>query len=633
MKFRSTLLLLVLAVGIFAYIKFVETKQPTTRDTMRDGKKVVSLDRDKINAISIKSAGTEIELRKGDNNVWMLEKPVKDRADSMAINGLFTSAEYLKYDAVLGEDKPVEKDQLKEFGLSNSETKVAFSGEGKPVELLFGKDAAVEGKLYVKLADDKKVFVIPNELKNQLTKKPDEFRDRKLSDLTTAQVNKVAIKTAAGEIELEKKNDHWSLTKPLKARGDDAKIGDVISQATTARIDSFVADSANLATYGLQEPRGTVSLFSEGNDQPTVLQIGANPKDEKDKTYAKLSSREPVVVLPKSIESLLETKPNDLRDKNLVRVEADIVDRINIEGAGAEKIVLARKGESWVRKTDKDLPINAANATRLLNDLKAQLVTKFEADVATDLPKYGLDQPTVKVTLSSYASENTAETKAGEKPIVTVLFGKVEGDNVYAKLDEEPFIVSVPKTILESIPTDPVQWQDVTIYKFKPEEITAIEVTKRDQPTVAIERDKEKWRLAKGDGNLNQITAQSLVNTLSSLRAVRWIGAAKPEHGLDKPAVTVTFKTSTNASGKLTIGAVSPDEMWFANTDGLTGIFAISRPDEEAFVSSLIDKPAAAPPAAPASSATTPPAAAPPTPVPATPPATEAPAAPTAPNP
>ena len=37
----------------------------------------------------------------------------------------------------------------------------------------------------------------------------------------------------------------------------------------------------------------------------------------------------------------------------------------------------------------------------------------FVADVATELPKYGLDQPQLKVTLSSFASENTAETKAG----------------------------------------------------------------------------------------------------------------------------------------------------------------------------------------------------------------------------
>ncbi len=615
MKSRSTIFLLLVAVAAFGLMKLYDSKFLPTRDAERDSKKVIALDRDKINSISITNAESTIEMRKQDNDVWMIEKPVKDRASTLAVSELFTSAEALNFDAVIGDDKPVDKEQLKEFGLTSSQTKLSFGGSGKPVELLFGKDAAVEGKIYVKLADEKKVFVIPTDLKKVVTKKVDDFREKRLTDLSNAQINKVSIKSAAGEIELEKKNDHWTMSKPLKARGDDAKIGDLISKATTARVDSFVADSANLAAYGLQEPSGSVSLFSEGSDKPVVLQIGASVKDEKDKTYAKLSTRDSVVVLPKAIESLLETKPNDLRDHSLLRVEADIVDRINIEGAGKEKIVLARKGEGWVR--DKNAPVNAADATKFLKDLQTWQVMGFEADVATDLPKYGLDQPAVKVTLSSYASENTPETKAGERPIVTVLFGKVEGDKVYAKLDEEPFIVSLPKSALEDIRVDPIQWQELAIFKMKPEEITAFEVTRESLPPMTLEREKEKWKLAKGDGTLNQTNAQSLVNTLATLRAVRWIGAAKVEDGLDKPTVVVTFKTSAGVAGKLAVGSVAPDGMWSASADGLAGVFAMSRPDEEALVLPLIDKPAPPAPAAQPAAAATPP---PPAEIPAAPP-------------
>ncbi|MDQ3623375.1 MAG: DUF4340 domain-containing protein, partial [Verrucomicrobiota bacterium] len=460
MKFRSTLILLLLAAGLFAYIWFVERNRPTTREAREQSQRVAKIDRDEFDAISIKSPEDKLELRKKDN-VWFLEEPVKDRADSMAINQLFTTVETLKHDAAIGADgKAPTKEQIREFGLGDPDTKVRFAGKDKRVEFEFGKDAAVEGKVYLKIEDKSVVYVVGSDFKNQVAKKADEFRDKKLTDLSTGLLTKAIIKTAQGEIELEKKDKHWQITRPLNARGDDAKIGDVLSQATTARIESFVADSANLSAYGLQEPRGTVTLYSEGSEQPAILQIGTNPGDEKDKekTYAKLSTRDSVVLLPKSIESLLETKPNDLRDKSLVRVESDIVDRIIIEAPGKEKIVLARSGETWVRKTDKDLPINAPAANKLLTTLQTQQVASFVADVATDLPKYGLDQPQRKVTLSSYASENTAETKAGEMPIVTILFGKVEGENVYAKLDEEPFIVSVNEVVLQDLYTDPLQW-------------------------------------------------------------------------------------------------------------------------------------------------------------------------------
>ena len=618
MKLKNTVILLVLALAGFAYIYFVDQHRSSTKEIAEEGNRVVKFERDKITAISIKNTEVKMELKKDDKGQWQIVEPLKDRADFQAIQQLFTEAEALKYvDKIDNGGKGASKDQLKDFGLSDPATKVRFTGDEKPVELLFGKDTASEGKGYAKLENTNAVYVIANALRTQLSKKADDFRDKNLTNIATTQVTKATLKTAAGEIEFQKNKDgHWSLTKPLKARGDDSKIRDLIAQAANARAESFVADAANLSAYGLQEPRGTLALVTEGSEQPAVLQIGTNPKDSTEKTYARLSTRDAVVVVPKAIESLLDVKPNDLRDKSLVRVEADIVDRINIEGAGREKIVIARSGESWVRKAgDKEVPINAAAATRLLADLRAAKVAGFIADVASDLAKYGLDQPLVKLTLSSYASENTAETKAGEKPIVTVLFGKAENAIVYAKLDDEPFIVAVQPELLEAALTDPNQWQPLEIYRHKTEDITAVEVTRDGQPTISLVRDKDKgWKLAKGDGSVNQVNASSLVNTLAALRAVRWVGATKPEHGFGKPALSVAFKTAGGTSGRLTVGNVTAEEMWHANAEGFTGTFEIAQPDKGALELPLLDKPAAPAPAAGGAAAT-----APPVPVPSAP--------------
>jgi hypothetical protein len=152
MKLKNTLILLLIAGAIFAFIAFYEKHQPTTLEARERAGRVVQMDRDAVTEISIKNAETKIELRKGENNVWTLNEPVKDRADSMAINQLFTTAEELKHDAMIGDGKGGEKDQLKEFGLANPEIRVKFAGGEKPVELLLGKDAAVEGKIYVKRA-------------------------------------------------------------------------------------------------------------------------------------------------------------------------------------------------------------------------------------------------------------------------------------------------------------------------------------------------------------------------------------------------------------------------------------------------------------------------------------------------
>ena len=92
-----------------------------------------------------------------------------------------------------------------------------------------------------------------------------------------------------------------------------------------------------------------------------------------------------------------------------------------------------------------------ARVRRMIDALQNERVTKFVEDVASNLPKYGLDKPQLQLTFSSFASENTAETKAGEEPFATIAFGKDEGDNVYARLTDEPFVVAVRRGLLDQI--------------------------------------------------------------------------------------------------------------------------------------------------------------------------------------
>jgi hypothetical protein len=89
-------------------------------------------------------------------------------------------------------------------------------------------------------------------------------------------------------MELQKQGDHWQIVKPLRARADDQKVNDFIAQITTSRIAQFVADDAgDLHPYGLTEPRGTVTIFTDNDKQGQILQIGGVPEKEKDQVYVR----------------------------------------------------------------------------------------------------------------------------------------------------------------------------------------------------------------------------------------------------------------------------------------------------------------------------------------------------------
>ena len=619
MKTRTTLILLILAVGLGVWIKFFESKKPNTVEAQREAGNVVNFDREKLEGMTIQNGDDRIELHRQDGN-WRLTAPVKDQADDAVVDNLISDIENWRKDGkISAKEVTADKGRMNEFGLVQPKLRLRLIEPNGPPEIFLGKDAAFEGKIYVRFADSKDVYIAAQTVRTDIAKKPDDFRDRKLTDLTTAQVTRAVLKSAAGEIDLAKRNEHWEIVKPLHARGDDQKIGDLLAQVTNTRIQEFVADDrGDLHAYGLSEPRGSITIYGEGDksvgrtnssrgEEGRMLQIGTVADKIKDAVYARYFPRNAVYALPKKTEEILTVRPDDLRDRHLVRLDTNNLDRINIESSGQPKMVLARKDQNWAIASRNNQPANGDEVRRLLRTLSDQQVTKFVADTASELSKYGLDQPQLRLTFSSFASENTAETGSGEHPFLTLSFGKVEGGDIYARVDEEPFIVSVNHELLDKIWIDPLQWQELAIFQFKPNDIHRLSrVTDREESVVRS--GAKDWKWIKGEGAIDSADLQSLINTLASLRAVRWVGATKPEHGFEKPQLVITFTTSPNDKTlhKLTIGNRTDDAMWFAKVDGREGTFVISNPDFTALKLPLAKAPGSPSPNATPARPTTP---------------------------
>lgn len=581
MKTRTTLILLALAIAGSCWVIFYEKDKPNTEESQRRAQNVVYFERDHVEGIVIENGDDKIELRRAGDK-WRLEAPIKDQADASVITTLLTDLESWQKDQTFSaKEIEADKSRLDEYDLAKPKLRLRLLGKEMPPEIWFGKDAALEGKIYVRFATSKETFLARQNVKKDIAKKPADFRDRKLTDLTTAQVNRFVLKTAAGEIELQKQGEFWEIVKPLRARGDAQKIGDLLAQVTTSQIQQFVAeDRGDLQPYGLAEPRGSITLFAQGDQEGQTLQIGGTPEKEKDQVYVRFSPRNFVYTLPKKIDEILNTTPADLRDRHLVRIDTNNLDRLTIDARDKGKTVLARKDEAWQIVNRKNEPANSAEVTRLLETLKNEQVTKFVEDVASDLPKYGLDQPSLQLTFSSFASENTAETGAGEHPFATLNFGRIDGDIVYARVGEEPFIVAVRKALLDTIFADPLQWQELAIFKFKPEEVHRLDVVATGEATLVHGANNE-WTRAQGTDPINAVNLQSLLNTLTNLRAVRWIGGATPAQAFDQQQIAITFTTSPDdkAAHKLIVGGSAGGGMWYARVEGRDGVFVISNPD------------------------------------------------------
>src|SRR5215831_15835388 len=210
MKTRTTLLLLIVVIALGVFVKY-QSKKPNTDEARRQSQNMVNFDRDKLEGITIQNGDDKIELRRQDKK-WRIEAPFKDQADSGVVESLLGTLEnWPKFDTIPANEINKDKSRLDEFGLSKAKLRLKLLGKDLPPEIIFGGDAALEGRMYVRFEGEGDVFLASQSVRNDISKKPEEFRDKKLTDLITSQITRVLFKIPAGEMELEKKSDHWEI--------------------------------------------------------------------------------------------------------------------------------------------------------------------------------------------------------------------------------------------------------------------------------------------------------------------------------------------------------------------------------------------------------------------------------------
>ena len=119
MKWKTTLLLLIVTIGVFAYLFLVERNRPNTADAAREAQNVVNLSREKINGIVIQNGDDKIDIRRKDDK-WRLETPIKDQADASVVNNLLVELENWQKEATISvKEMEADKSKLSDYGVAS----------------------------------------------------------------------------------------------------------------------------------------------------------------------------------------------------------------------------------------------------------------------------------------------------------------------------------------------------------------------------------------------------------------------------------------------------------------------------------------------------------------------------------
>jgi hypothetical protein len=474
----------------------------------------------------------------------------------------------------------IKRDKMKEFGLHRSRLSLKLDGKHTPGEIQFGGDTAIPGKCYLRIGDEDVVYVVSNDLRNIVSKKAEDFRNHRLTPFFTTLITRAIIQMRGGEIELEKQQDNWQLVRPIKARANNDAVINLLTKVNQTQIAKFVPrDKANAPMTGLDSPSSGLTLFT-GTDEKIEIQFGAIDPADNQKMFAFLPERNAVIEINKAFAGLFDTTPNELRDRKIARINQDLVDRVTIEKVDQPKIILARQENRWKFVAPNNSVANANSINRLLEAINSGEISEFISDTATDLGKYGLDQPFLQFTCSSYSSENTVESNAGESILATVAFGKSENGLTYERIAEEPFIFSVPDTLISELPSTEFDFRTLELTDLKRSDLIRVHIEHLGAPPLDLVRDnKNKWVLKGSENQQNATQIQRLLNTVCGLRAASWVGDLKPEYGLETPSLILV--AVYQAEGKpreiiLKFGAANSNNQHYGSVSSIRGAFLIN---------------------------------------------------------
>jgi Domain of unknown function (DUF4340) len=456
MSSLKTILLCGLAIAAIVFLAIYEPLTRSTRERVAAARKglVLHLDPSKVREIRISTGANKFEIKRFGNG-WQLGTKSKDRADSALIEGMLLAAAGMRYfDRIPGQEFKADS-ELSNYGLRNPKRIIEFDGD-EGATLFLGKDAASEERIYVRTSASRDVYLVSDELLKLAFRDVADFRDHRLTDLSSDQVDRVIVRRQGGEIELSRDATGWQIVKPLRALADEQKVDDFLKQLLGQRIIEFVAeDPGDLSIYGIAERRDEITFYAEGSGNPQTLRLGT---DKSGTLFGQFTTRDSVYRLPPETLHLLQINPEVLRDRRLLPLNLDIVDMIRIRTEGRE-FSLRRKGDGWIVKDGTtERPASAAAVQTLADALSTAKVSTYDTVVDGKFAVFGLERPQCIISFFAVLSENTPETRAGEQLIASVTVGKSESGRLFVQIGETPEVLSVPEALMNAIPLDPAAW-------------------------------------------------------------------------------------------------------------------------------------------------------------------------------
>jgi hypothetical protein len=404
---------------------------------------VLAFERKNVSGFEIVTAEDAMAVESGEGGKWKITKPVALAADTDTVSSFLDKLQFAKVQDFVAESPP----SLEPYGLDRPVRLVLVVGKDKEratKELRFGRVDAAKKGVYAMRPGESSVLLLNEDTWTQLPKHVAALRDKTVVAFDREKLTKLELESPKGAVTLTREGEQWRITAPQALPADNSVVGTLLFQLRELKAQGFLDDVR-------MTPAVKVSLWETGVTTPKVLTLAPSPdtRGGQPSAYAAVAGQPQIVLVDAKVLGELSRSVTELRDHALFAIDTKQIGRVRIKSADGVA-VLERQGETgWKMAEPKRGAANVGKTDEVVLGMRALRWNDIVAPDGADPAKYGLDTPSLEVTLS----------KADGTELGTLLVGKREGDRAYVRTKSSPAIYAVDANRLGAPPKVPADFQ------------------------------------------------------------------------------------------------------------------------------------------------------------------------------
>ena len=539
MSFKKTLIIAVIFIAAAGYYVLDQKRIKKNEERKTADSRLVLPEDGAVSEIVIQSfeeaEEKTLKLEKQDDQ-WMITSPIQTRAASTAMTSFLGALDR----AQKSDPFDVEADKLGDFGLAEPaiQVEIKAAAENYVVALEMGDETPDGSNYYARVADAEQVFTFPLSIYNQLTKTPDDLRDKRTLPANLTQATTITLNSEGQTIRAELRDGDWQLLEPKVGKGDNTEFSTLLSDWNNVKGSDFIdTDTLKLAPYGLDYPiwKGTVTVAPDGEEEALELTflVGDFVEGNPGKRYAMQEGSNHAFALATVDYNKLKPKVSDLRSKEIFTVSSSDVVRATFK-MGEGVVPLERDAANLWRFADGDpTRVDQSAVTRKVSDLTFLKIKEF-FDEPPEAELTGLDAPILEVTLINRDATTTETLITGKKAD--------DEDYVYARLPGGDEVVGLDWKDPGKFFLTREEIADKSLFDFEPNAVKTLRIIDQDK-TLTLDRTETggwtgKAKLGEEESDKTyQVEGAQVTSMLYTVTGLEWDRPLDPS--LDNDATLV----------------------------------------------------------------------------------------------